>query len=1419
MQLLAKFTKEKKKSRSKSKTHKDYDADTTSFSELSGQANAQSPGKSDPSKQDGDSSVISHASHSSWGGDYPVASRLSDSPTHTSQRQSLVDDIPVDYHRPPTSPLPSILPGVRQASYHSRSRGSSVTSSMKSRTEPGFSPPGTTTHYPGSNVFSDVAYQTAIQTQQSLEESHSYQHSPSLRPSNARPVTMFYQTQHPLPLSVAINDDPSLEPPNRPFAPIKRARAGSMDNLQLTLSKSQNEKSTNGSLNSLGKLFSLPRGNRSSHELVRPKSIAGLKISSPVLIQPSHALSTLGPSLHDLVKDEEAKEAPTSPNLGLSTRSDSLSTNSALLGNDPVNNWFSKMHRQSSRPKTYHPGAIANLDGSQATGNETNTSPVVHHRKFSGKGERPKSTFVNLSARPPPSTDSSPFPSPDMDSLNREWDEELDLSNDMVLSSALLRTIEDTQGYKPLTLEYLETIKKDQSLLKTRINGLEARLEVEIKMRDAARSLYQLHSHSKKMSRQAKEQLDTANRKVCQVLEELRTLTTRSHRNEAQLVQHAAAVLRRGCVMAQNKSIGPRASVLPNRLRSASAQATIAPFSTQPKVDLDRSTTPSPVRSVDGAEVDLVQGQSQEPDSSEATFSPDMTLVLDRIREMERRLVDLQKEHTDTLEALDVAQTQLDEKEQLIVELRDDLDREMSGQHRSGDGSSSQLGDIGRSPTTYSTLSLSTAAFPHPLYRTPSVCIEALEQDMNGVSLPSWTQEPGERTFQLQNQVEQLQAEKEALLRRLNNREGDNSESESSLGKSDPNPTPSEGGSVEGGRWSRSSLLTDSAWSQSQGSSPEHPSETVQQLNHLKRSLSTITKAKEHTEANLKEEKFLNRKFKGSLNQVIDSLEGLFHQAGELYQWTYPASLTERTGTPADGVPGSDPVSRLKAVHRQLDFVIGAYGQRVQESEDQIEHILHLGRRLRSALSTEGLDLADDADDTDPLVNLTGYVEHLVVHCFEKTEQLRDLSAQARETTMDASIAEKIQAASQSYLDQITTLEERLSHQSQELVQLRETLDATETRASDNLARLTELTGIHKALQLRLRDKEDEVNQHKTQSVQLQELMVECQRTHLTPAKFDAERKKWQHEMETQLSQLRMAHHAQLHKVHGQYLAKDHQLNQRDEVLKQELEKLTQRFNSVSQRCAGFESERDRYEQKLEGLRHQVFALETALTQSKVDRIIGCSDSPTQTSFGDQVASPYLGKRAHSPSPLAPVGLTLPNLTGRIAEEIGEMTSGPVSDGQEISNNTLQGDIALVDKQEVSIKEDSSGEIVKSSAKDPQTSRPATPGSIHSSSASSRPISSTHASGGLMDPHKITKFYPQLLELRQEFRELVSDLRSQHHAQMDALAEENKKLTRDLRLLKQKYEERMWNAVNKALQTDDCATTVKVTPTDSITTV
>ncbi|KAJ1966771.1 hypothetical protein IWQ62_002262, partial [Dispira parvispora] len=1410
--------KKKSKSKSKSKSRKDHDADAASFSELSGQTSVQPSGKLDPSDQDGESSIVSQASHSSWGGDHPVASRLSGSPAHTSQRQSLVDDVPMECP-PPSIPLPAIPSAVHRASYHSRSRESSITSSTKSPTESGFSPPGTTTHHPGPNMFSDVAYQAAIQTQQSLEESSFYQRSPPLRPGNARPVTMFYQTQHPLPLSAAINDDPSLEPPNRPFAPIKRARAGSVDNLQLTLSNSQNEKSTNGSLNSLGKLFNIPRGNRSSHELVRPKSIAGLKISSPVLIQPSHALSTLGPALRDLAKDEESKEAPTSPNISISTRKDSLSTNSALLGNDPVNNWFSKMHRQSSRPKTYHAGPNASLDDSRPTDNETNitpSSPVVHHGKISEKA-RPKSTFVNLSARPPPSTDSSPFSSPDTDSLTRGLEEELDLSNDMVLSSVLLRTIEDTQGYTPLTLEYVETVKKDQSLLKTRIAGLETRLEVEIKMRDAARSLYQLHSHSKKMSRQAKEQLDTANRKVCQVLEELHTLSTRSHRNDAQLVQHAAAVLRRGCVVAQSKSIGPRASALPNRLRSSSAQATMAPFSTRTRDDLDQPTTPSPARSVDNTEANPIQSQSQESDLPDATLSPDMTLVLDRIREMERRLVELQEEHTDTLEALDTAQAQLDEKEQLVVELRDDLDRAMSDQSRNTDGSSSQLGNINRSPTTYSTLSLSTMAFPHTLYRTPSACLEALEQDMNGVSLPSWTQESGERTSMLQNQVEQLQEEKEALLRRLNNLECDNSDSESVPSKSNSHRTPSEGGPTEGGRWSRSSLLTDSAWSQSQGSSSERPPETEQQLEHLKRSLSSITKAKEHTEANLKEEKFLSRKFKGSLNQVIDSLEGIFHQAGELYQWSYPASLTERTGTSASEGSSSDPVGRLKAVQRHLEFAIGAYGQQIQKSEDQMEHILHLGRRLRSALSTEGLDLANDADDTDPLVNLTGYVEHLVVHCFEQTEKLRDQSAQARETTVDASVAEKMEAANKSYLDQISALEERLGRQSQELVKLRETLDITETSASDSMARLTELTGVHKALQLRLRDKEDEVNQHKTQSVQLQELMAECQRTHLTPAKFEVEKKKWQHETETQLSKLRMTHHAQLHKVHGQYLTKDHQLNQRDELLKQELEKLTQRFNSVSQRCAGFESERSRYEQKLDGLRHQVFALETALTQSKVDRIIGCSDSPTQASFGEQLTPLHVGKRAHSPSPLAVGGQTLPSLTGRMAKEAGETSGGLVSDGQENSTSTLQRDPALTDKQAVSAGEDPNGEITKSSDKDFLTTRPATPGSMHSPSPS-RPVLSTHATGGMMDPHKITKFYPQLLELRQEFRELVSDLRSQHHAQMDALAEENKTLTRELRLLKQKYDERTWNAVSKALQTDTCVATVEVTTTDSTTT-
>ncbi|CAG8453877.1 15014_t:CDS:2 [Acaulospora colombiana] len=133
----------------------------------------------------------------------------------------------------------------------------------------------------------------------------------------------------------------------------------------------------------------------------------------------------------------------------------------------------------------------------------------------------------------------------------------LDTTDDMLMQLLISQAIIDSRDFNVLTLEEVEELKKDHSLLTTRISALTSKLSLESKIREAASSLARLHSSNKRLSRQATDHLSQANRKVDQVATELWKLTQRAGEVQRKLLQHMAGILSIGFRKLEEKQNQP----------------------------------------------------------------------------------------------------------------------------------------------------------------------------------------------------------------------------------------------------------------------------------------------------------------------------------------------------------------------------------------------------------------------------------------------------------------------------------------------------------------------------------------------------------------------------------------------------------------------------------------------------------------------------------------------------------------------------------------------------------------------------------------------------------------------------------------------------------------------------------------------
>ncbi|KAF0403426.1 involucrin repeat protein [Gigaspora margarita] len=133
----------------------------------------------------------------------------------------------------------------------------------------------------------------------------------------------------------------------------------------------------------------------------------------------------------------------------------------------------------------------------------------------------------------------------------------LDTTDEMLIQLLVSQAIIDAKDFDILSLEEVEELKKDYSLLTTRITALTSKLSLESKIREAASSLARLHASNRRLSRQATDHLSAANRKVDQVATELWKLTQRAGEVQRKLLQHMAGILSTGISKLEEKHTHP----------------------------------------------------------------------------------------------------------------------------------------------------------------------------------------------------------------------------------------------------------------------------------------------------------------------------------------------------------------------------------------------------------------------------------------------------------------------------------------------------------------------------------------------------------------------------------------------------------------------------------------------------------------------------------------------------------------------------------------------------------------------------------------------------------------------------------------------------------------------------------------------
>ncbi|KAF8638559.1 hypothetical protein AX17_002102 [Amanita inopinata Kibby_2008] len=194
-------------------------------------------------------------------------------------------------------------------------------------------------------------------------------------------------------------------------------------------------------------------------------------------------------------------------------------------------------------------------EASNASDSRPSTSPVTRLRSSLSATPSPKKRNGSL----PDSSPSTPSSSPRAGQsrlLTRKSVPKVDEQPDWKRSSATLNTrdellisllaseaVVDSRDFDILNSEVVEELKKEHHVLQSRLGAMTKKLALEIKIRDAAKSLVRVNASNKRVSKQSEEQLEAANRRVDTAQTELWRVSQRTHDVQKRLMEHRAGVL------------------------------------------------------------------------------------------------------------------------------------------------------------------------------------------------------------------------------------------------------------------------------------------------------------------------------------------------------------------------------------------------------------------------------------------------------------------------------------------------------------------------------------------------------------------------------------------------------------------------------------------------------------------------------------------------------------------------------------------------------------------------------------------------------------------------------------------------------------------------------------------------------------
>ncbi|KAH9983526.1 Up-regulated during septation-domain-containing protein [Russula compacta] len=163
-------------------------------------------------------------------------------------------------------------------------------------------------------------------------------------------------------------------------------------------------------------------------------------------------------------------------------------------------------------------------------------------------------TISTPTRRKPPPSESEELHPPSHSQANG-----IQLANtrDVLLFSLLSsEALVDSRGYEILNAEEVEELKKEHTVLSSRVGALQKKLATEVKIRDAAQTLARLNAASSppsRISRQSSGALEAAERKVSAAQTDLWRIQERAANIGRRLLEHRAGVL--GAALAETERV------------------------------------------------------------------------------------------------------------------------------------------------------------------------------------------------------------------------------------------------------------------------------------------------------------------------------------------------------------------------------------------------------------------------------------------------------------------------------------------------------------------------------------------------------------------------------------------------------------------------------------------------------------------------------------------------------------------------------------------------------------------------------------------------------------------------------------------------------------------------------------------------